>query len=344
MRRLKLSHVIATTSGVALTALAVGIYAWSGAKPALAEPASLIINADPISWDPENPKDTKAGRLTYLGGLELTSNHPDFGGLSGLIVGTDGDALIAVSDQGNWFTADLVAEGERPTGLADALIAPMMNANGIPLSGKRNTDAESLTVAYGADPRTSPTIVSFERNHRLRSYDLTSLGFEAPAMIINDFQMFDDLENNGGLEAITYLPDGSLLALSEKTFDEDGYIIGAHLHEDGATPVRLKQHLPYALTDIAVLPNGDLITLERHFSPLAGVSMMMRQIPASALESSEPLDGEVLVEANHTRSIDNMEGLSVRTSDDGTTLLYLVSDDNFNSVQRTLLLVFALND
>jgi len=344
MPRFNASYIFVSAGSAALVAIAIGTYLFTDTKSALAEPTSISVTADPIFWDPENPKDTKADKLTYVGGLQLTSDHPDFGGLSGLIIGKAGDALIAVSDQGNWFTADLVSQGDRPTGLGDALIAPMMGTDATPLSGKRNTDAESLTVAYGADPRTSATIVSFERNHRLRSYDLTSLGFDAPALSINDSQMFDDLENNGGLEAITYLPDGSLLALSEKTFDEDGHIVGARLTEEGATPVRLKQHLPYALTDIDVLPGGDLITLERHYSALAGVSMMMRRIPAEALEDNEPLDGEVLVEANHTRSIDNMEGLSVRTSEDGTILVYLISDDNFNAIQRTLLLVFALNN
>ena len=344
MQRFKSPITLVSICGlIAITAF-VGLYWIYGSKPALAAPTAITVEANRIAWDPENPKDAKAGKLTYLGGLELTSDHPSFGGLSGLIVGKEGDALIAVSDQGNWFTADLISEDNRPTGLGDALIAPIMGTDAIPLSGKRNTDAESLTVVYGADPRTSPTIVSFERNHRLHSYDLTSLGFEAPALPINDFQIFNDLENNGGLEAITYLPDGSLLAISEKTFDEDGHIIGARLTAEDATPVRLKQHLPYALTDIDVLPGGDLITLERHYSALAGVSMMMRRIPAEALEKEAPLDGEVLMEANHTRSIDNMEGLSVRQDSDGRTLLYVVSDDNFNALQRTLLLVFALNE
>jgi len=327
-----------------LAAALAGLYWLTGSGPALAEPVSITIEARPVAWDPENPRDKQAGALEFVGGLELTSSHPDFGGLSGLIIGKTGDALIAVTDQGNWFTADVLADGDRPTGLAGALLAPILDASGEQLSGKRNTDAESLTVAFGADPRNSPTVVGFERNHRLQSHDLTSLGFEAPAMPVEDFGTFDNLENNGGLEAIAYLPDGSLLAISEKTFDEGGHIIGARLTADGATPVRLKQHLPYQLTDIDILPNGDLITLERHYSALAGVSMMMRRIPADALEKDKPLDGEVLVEANHTRSIDNMEGLSVRQDSEGRTLLYLVSDDNFNAVQRTLLLVFALGD
>ena len=338
------SDILVLAGSTTLIAIAIGTYLFTDAKPALAEPTSIAVAANSIFWNPENPRDTQAGSLTYIGGLELTSSHPDFGGLSGLIVGKTGDALIAVTDQGNWFTADILADGDRPTGLADALLAPILDTDGTPLSGKRYTDAESLTVAFGADPRTSPTLVGFERNHRLSNYDLTSLGFDAPAQAVEDFGVFDNLENNGGLEAIAYLPDGSLLAISEKTFDEDGHIIGARLTAEGATPVRLKQHLPYQLTDMDILPGGDLITLERHYSALAGVSMMMRRIPASALENEGPLDGDVLVEANHTRSIDNMEGLSIRQDSEGRTLLYVVSDDNFNAAQRTLLLVFALGD
>ncbi len=344
MQRLTSPITLLSTGGLVIILASIAFYGLGSSSTALAEPVSITVHANPVAWNPENPKDKKAGSLTYIGGLELTSEHPAFGGLSGLIVGIEGDALIAVTDQGHWFTADIVSEEDRPMGLGDALLAPLMDTDGVPLSGKRHTDAEGLTVTFGDDPRNAPTLVSFERDHRIHRYDLTSMGFDAPAEKVEDFGAFEDLEHNGGLEAIASLPDGSLLAISEKTFDEDGHIIGARLTEEGATPVRLKQHLPFQLTDIDVLPNGDLITLERHYSALAGVSMMIRHIPASALDSDEPLDGDVLLEANHTRSIDNMEGLSLRQAPDGRTLLYLVSDDNFNVAQRTLLLVFALEN
>jgi hypothetical protein len=43
--------------------------------------------------------------------------------------------------------------------------------------------------------------------------------------------------------------------------------------------------------------------------------------------------------------IDNMEGLSVRTGEDGETLVYVVSDNNFNGpIQQTLLMMFELKD
>jgi hypothetical protein len=40
-----------------------------------------------------------------------------------------------------------------------------------------------------------------------------------------------------------------------------------------------------------------------------------------------------------------MEGLAVRTSKDGKTIVYVVSDDNFNApLQQTLLMMFELRD
>ena len=305
---------------------------------------SLLISAAPVFWVLENPSETKAGQLTFIGGLELTSNHDDFGGLSGLLVGEKGDALIAITDQGNWLTADLVWSEDRPIALENALIAPMRDETGTPLRGKTESDAEGITVAHGGDPRTASTMVSFERHARILSFDLTSLGFDTPAQKVEDFGTFTGLEANSGLEAILALSDGSLLAMSENSLDTEGFIVGARLTETAAFPTRLKPHPPYALTDIAQLPNGDLVTLERRYSLLGGVGMLMRRIPAAMLEGTAPLDGDVLLEANSSRTIDNMEGLDIRTERDGRTLIYLVSDDNFNTLQRTLLLVFELKD
>jgi hypothetical protein len=41
---------------------------------------------------------------------------------------------------------------------------------------------------------------------------------------------------------------------------------------------------------------------------------------------------------------DNLEGLDAHIGADGTTVLIMVSDDNFSMIQRTLLLQFGLVD
>jgi len=50
----------------------------------------------------------------------------------------------------------------------------------------------------------------------------------------------------------------------------------------------------------------------------------------------------VLIEAGAGYQIDNIEGIAVRATADGETLLDLISDDNRSFLQRTVLLQFAL--
>src|SRR3954470_5636551 len=47
------------------------------------------------------------GGLEWRGGIELASDDERFGGLSSLELTEDGSDLLAVSDHGFWFKADL---------------------------------------------------------------------------------------------------------------------------------------------------------------------------------------------------------------------------------------------
>ena len=153
-----------------------------------------------------------------------------------------------------------------------------------------------------------------------------------------------DAVNNKGVEALASLPDGSLLAITEATMAAEDEIKGWRVTANDTTSVSLKRIAPFDLTDMALLPSGDLLTLERRFSTLGGVGAQIRRIPAHALEQDAPLDGEVIYRSTAGQTVDNMEGIAVRTAADGRTLVYVVSDDNFNPLQRTLLLMFELHD
>ena len=66
-------------------------------------------------------------------------------------------------------------------------------------------------------------------------------------------------------------------------------------------------------------------------------------MPASAVVPGAVLEGAVIATLKPPLTVDNFEGLACRASDRGETLLYLISDDNFDATnQRTLLLMFAL--
>jgi hypothetical protein len=56
------------------------------------------------------------------------------------------------------------------------------------------------------------------------------------------------------------------------------------------------------------------------------------------------MEGELLAEMRKPITVDNMEGLDVVTTPDGRTLVFMLSDDNQSSRQRTLLMMFELQD
>jgi len=91
-----------------------------------------------------------------------------------------------------------------------------------------------------------------------------------------------------------------------------------------------------------VLPEGRLLTLERRFTYVGGPGMQMRIIDPDTVRPGAVLDGEIIIDLNAAYSIDNMEGLSTRQADDGSTWIYAISDNNFSAAQRTVLLVFRL--
>ncbi len=69
--------------------------------------------------------------------------------------------------------------------------------------------------------------------------------------------------------------------------------------------------------------------------------MRIRYVPARALRAGALIKGVVLMSADLSQEIDNMEALAVHKGRDGTTILTLLSDDNFNRfLQRTVLLQF----
>jgi hypothetical protein len=75
------------------------------------------------------------------------------------------------------------------------------------------------------------------------------------------------------------------------------------------------------------------------------MGMEIRHIAADEIHEGARLNGEVLANLSfQDANIDNMEGLAVRRGPRGETLLYVISDDNYWRLQRTLLLMFEVKN
>jgi len=311
---------------------------------ARAEPIELSASRIPLY--PSRPDDNRAGVLLYRGGLVLNSSDARFGGWSDLAVSTDGERLLAISDRGHWLRARLSHD---PSGnlasASSADIAPILDRSGRPLRG-RNGDAEGLALEREGD-LDGPVAVSFEGNVRIWRYDLAA-GLGARPTNIPIGNWVRALHPNAQLEAIALVKPDTLIAFGEAKPNEGDDLLGAmEAYPGGELPMTrmlsVVPHEPFRITGAARAPDEGIFLLERRFSLLGGVGTELRHIGANDIREGARLDGRVLMDLSfQDANIDNMEGVAVRRTERGETFLYLISDNNFSKLQRTLLLMFEV--
>ena len=301
-----------------------------------ASAASIQLSARPVALDPEDRARQRVGDLEFLGGLDLRSDAAAFGGLSGLSVSADGQ-LAAVTDRGHWFTARIVRnDAGRLVGLADGEMGPLRDAQDRPVRGEWR-DAESLERLPNGD-----WLVSFEREHRVWRYPAETGGLQGRPVPFPAPEAIARAPANGGVEALAPLPDGRILMLAQGLKREDGARAGWLAGDGAVETLGYRTASNFLPTDAATLPNGDVLVLTRHYSVLGGAKVRLERVPAAAIQAETTLQGTLLARFRHPLTVDNFEGLAAVQGEDGATLLYILSDDNFNFFQRTLLLLFRL--
>ena len=293
--------------------------------------------AQPVPLDPNAPERRQIGDLRYRGGLVLAADRRGFGGLSAIDVSDDGARLLAVSDNGDWFTLALSygADGDLATA-AGVTSGRLTNPAGRPLGGKGDSDAEGLARRADGD-----LVVSFERDHRLLAYPRGEPPFGRPPTALARPPGLEQAPRNSGAEALTALGDGRLLVFAE---DLSIGHIGAAWIGDGRTWLRLNYRLtpPFEPTGAALLPDGDVLVLERSFSLLGGIVIRLVRVAPGDLVPGLLVVGREVARLQPPLTVDNFEGVAARRGPAGETLVYLVSDNNFSALQRTLLLMFEL--
>ena len=315
--------------------LALAVAACGNAAPPAVEP--VAVESAAVPFDARDAARMGEGRLRYAGGIVLRSEASWFGGLSALRCP---DRCYAVGDAGVFLSFDRVERDGKLVGIENVQGGALRDRDGA-VGDKATRDAESLVLSPGG----ADALIGFERTNSLWVVPLGEPEWRARQ--VYRLPEMKDWPLNGGAETLVMLPGGVPLVIAEEAADgsdRPGIAIGAVKRPDGTRANLAFHYRPpadFSPTDAALLDDERLIILNRAFSPLTGVAMALVEVPLAEIKEGATVQGREIVRLRPPASIDNMEGIDIRR-EDGRVFVYLVSDDNFNAAQRTLLLKFEL--
>jgi hypothetical protein len=316
------------------TALVLALLLGSYVPPApVVEPPAreeAELRFQPVPLDESDPQRRRLGALTFLGGWEISSGNRRFGSISAMHV--EGGHVTAVSDAGVVLRFPLPRGGRSRVRLQTLVEGPG------PASDKTARDSETLLIEG------SRAWIAFEHRNAVWRYDSGTWRAQSAARPPEMRRW----SRNAGAEAIARLADGRFMIMAEGTRDSDGSSRVLLFDGDPAVPgsraIELRYLPPagYRVTDAAVLPDGRLLLLNRRFTILGGFRAKLTSLRLpQGIGPGHILRGTELAHFDPPVTTDNLEALSV-SQENGRTILWIASDDNYFPLQRTLLLRFAL--
>lgn len=307
---------------------------WDGPERlGLLDPTAPI-SATRIALNPQHQGRTRVGRLTYLGGVELDSRDPVFGGFSAMAL--DGDRFTLISDGGGIVRFRLDAQGQ----ISGEQIGELPDG---PETGweKRDRDSESLIV----DAATGELLIGLERVNEIWRYDagLTrAIRRSAP-------KAMHGWDENGGPEAMVQLTNGRTIVFSESTPSKRKP--GRMALSFAGDPTRAPDanfsfvYLPpegYDPSDAALLPDGRILVLNRRFATPFDFAAKLTVVDPHVILAGARVKGTEIATIDTPLTRDNFEGLVV-AQEGKATVIWLVSDHNQFLLERTLLMKFRID-
>ena len=284
-----------------------------------------------LNVDPAHPGPRRIGELIFTGAWELQSLNEDFGGISGLTLLPDG-RFIGISDAGTLIGFGLSnnEQTDRP------FIAPLPGAVG-PNINYKDRDSEGVTY----DPQSGQFWVSYEANHAIRRF---SRSFARITGMVRPPEM-QDWPKNRGAEALIRFRDGRFMTIAESVDDgtHPALLFSGDPVEKGSVTSRFTYRPPsgYRVTDGVQLPDGRLAILHRSVGLPKGFAAKVGVLALSDIGKGKTVKSRIIATLAAPLLVDNLEGIATQEKD-GETFIWLISDNNFFVLQRTILMQFRL--
>lgn len=274
------------------------------------------------------------GQARFLGAFTWTSPAGQksdwFGGFSGIEMQDDGRNIIVLSDRATLAHASITRTGDRIKVAHVTKWQKLRASTGTILKG-RIVDSEGLVLAPDGS-----LYISFEGVSRVSHHN----NGDSRAKVLPRPAEFRRLPFNKSLEALAMDAAGRLYTLPENAPDLNGNIPvwrwdGLHWTQPFSLP-RRKGFMPVG-ADFG--PDGRFYLLERKFL-LVGFRSRLRRWE---ITGEGPKNETTLFETS-LGAHDNLEGISVWRDKSGALRATMISDDNFNALQRTEIVEYSLPD
>ena len=247
----------------------------------------------------------------------------------------------------------------KPFGFEECKYSEILDkdSNSIVKTDKRDAEAISISPL-------NQIIVSFERSYgetapnRLWSYSVRNSIFSNAKDYF--LPQDDKLIKNKGFEAISFLGDDRLIMMSETYVDnidsnnpKRKYFKGLLLKNGKKDKEIFLERERLRPTDFEELPSGDILILEHDDHSEKGDNGMRKntvRISRLFCEEGPITNGGILKrdiyhKFHRVDYLDNFEAIASRTDTDGSTVIYILSDNNMNppDEQENVLLKFKIN-
>lgn len=259
----------------------------------------------------------------------LTSANTSFGGYSSMALPGPRRFLL-LSDFANVAEFTLAPDGR----VSGARQWPLYLASASS-RGKFGRDSESMIADHAGR-----YWVGFEQNHRIIRFTRGLHHVEAEAAP----GAMQGWNANGGAEAMTRLADGRFLVLSESSA---GPVGGSDALLFAGDPTLPKAPAPLRfsydsqgrglVTDAATLPDGRVLLLHRRISLLNGWQSTLAIADPATIRRDRPWRATTLARIDRDLVAENFEGMAIEPTPGGVAI-WIVSDDNRATWQRTILL------
>ncbi len=293
----------------------------------------MRLTATPVLLDPRNPKRTRLGDLDYIGGWIMRANVPQFGGISSLHV--VGNHFIGLSDTGALSDWHFDGRGQPHA----AQIKPL--PTGCLFDGQTKAMRDSESMAF--DAPSGKVWVGFEWVSRICRYDSGFTHAEALTVV----PQMARWSKVAGPESLLRLPDGRFLSIAEDTPEDKPARPMLVFDRDPTDPrVQVTEMFydapdDYSPSDMAQLPDGRIVVLNRVFTPPGHLfRVIVSLMEPFAVKAGAHVKSRVLARFDPPVVNDNFEALAI-TTEQGVPILWIMSDDNYMDFQRTFLLKFA---